>query len=226
MTQNTQAFVKAYEAWRLKTTQQRVDIIKEAGAKLAELTGDADKAIPVFAHLLSHAPELDDSVMLTGATGESNELYIQSRGKTLVVATDSAQPLPMMAQLIAALVAGNPVQISYPNQPEIAEQAVQALRGAGVPAEMLTVLEDFAALNMADLSQVAVTGSIAEVQQLAGQLSQTDGILTQVIAVTDMVGCHEVFAPEYLHRLVTERVKTINTTAIGGNASLLELGAG
>lgn len=34
-----------------------------------------------------------------------------------------------------------------------------------------------------------------------------------------------MLTPDYLYRFVTERVITINTTAIGGNASLLELGA-
>ena len=31
--------------------------------------------------------------------------------------------------------------------------------------------------------------------------------------------------PHYLHRFVTEKTLTVNTTAFGGNASLLELGA-
>jgi delta 1-pyrroline-5-carboxylate dehydrogenase len=39
-----------------------------------------------------------------------------------------------------------------------------------------------------------------------------------------MEGLSEMLTPDYLYRFVTERVRTINTTAIGGNASLLELG--
>jgi delta 1-pyrroline-5-carboxylate dehydrogenase len=35
-----------------------------------------------------------------------------------------------------------------------------------------------------------------------------------------------MFQPDYLERFCTERVKTVNTTAIGGNASLIELGMG
>jgi len=74
------------------------------------------------------------------------------------------------------------------------------------------------------LAQVAVSGSRSEVQAISQELANTDGILTQVISVTDMEGLSEMLTPDYLHRFVTERVKTINTTAIGGNASLLELG--
>ena len=64
----------------------------------------------------------------------------------------------------------------------------------------------------------------SEVQAISQELANTDGILTQVISVTDMEGLSEMLTPDYLHRFVTERVRTINTTAIGGNASLLELG--
>lgn len=74
------------------------------------------------------------------------------------------------------------------------------------------------------LAQVAVSGNRSEVQTISQELANTDGILTQVISVTDMEGLSEMLTPDYLHRFVTERVKTINTTAIGGNASLLELG--
>ena len=74
------------------------------------------------------------------------------------------------------------------------------------------------------LAQVAVAGNQSEVQAISQELAKTDGILTQVIAVTDMEGMSEMLTPDYLYRFVTERVRTINTTAIGGNASLLELG--
>ncbi len=79
-------------------------------------------------------------------------------------------------------------------------------------------------LHIDRLAQVAVSGNGSEIQTISQELAKTDGILTQVIAVSDMEGLSEMLTPDYLHRFVTERVKTINTTAIGGNASLLELG--
>ena len=77
---------------------------------------------------------------------------------------------------------------------------------------------------MERLAQVAVAGSYSEIQHISQTLANSDGILTQVIAVTDMDGLSDMLTPDYLYRFVTERVRTINTTAIGGNASLLELG--
>jgi len=69
-------------------------------------------------------------------------------------------------------------------------------------------------------------GKKEELLQIGKDLSETDGILTQLVPVTDLEGCSEMFQPDYLERFCTERVKTVNTTAIGGNASLIELGMG
>ena len=74
------------------------------------------------------------------------------------------------------------------------------------------------------LAQVAVAGDVKDVQAISQELANTDGILTQVIGMTDTEGLSDMFTLDYLYRFMTERVRTINTTAIGGNASLLELG--
>lgn len=219
---------KAIEAWRLMRVQERADTLTNAFSKLAELTKDSQSAMRVFQHLLTNSKALDDSAMLTGATGESNELYIQARGKTLVVGCQSATFMGVLAQLMAALLTGNEVHLHYPSQPNFCQQVVEILHGMGVLDDVLTIANDSqinVLLQMDNLAQVAVVGTIDEVKKIAVQVSQSDGVLTQVIAITDLVGLSEAFNPDYLYRFTTERVKTVNTTAIGGNASLLELGA-
>ncbi len=191
------------------------------------LTGDANKAKRLFNHLLEAAPSLDEVHRMVGATGESNDLYVTARGKTMVVGSESARAMAVLGQLIAALLTGNEVILHCPSQDEMCNEAAKILYETGISDDVLSVANDsqtITLLHIDRLAQVAVSGNGSEIQTISQELAKTDGILTQVIAVSDMEGLSEMLTPDYLHRFVTERVKTINTTAIGGNASLLELG--
>ncbi|MGM8897829.1 MULTISPECIES: 1-pyrroline-5-carboxylate dehydrogenase [unclassified Psychrobacter] len=215
------------EAWRLLGAVQRATYLEAAVPKLALFTGDANKARRLFNHLLSAAPSLDEVHRMTGATGESNDLYVTARGKTMVVGGESAKTMAVLGQLIAALLTGNEVILHCPSQEEMCVEAAKVLYDTGISDDVLSVANDsqtITLLHIDRLAQVVVAGSAAEVQEVSQTLADTDGILTQVIAVTDMEGLSDMLTPDYLHRFVTERVITINTTAIGGNASLLELG--
>lgn len=215
------------ESWRLLGAVNRAAYLQAAIPRLALLTGDANKAKRLFNHLLSAAPSLDEVHRMTGATGESNDLYMTARGKTMVIGSESARTMAVLGQLIAALLTGNEVILHCPSQAEMSDEAAKVLYEIGVSDDVLSVANDSQTITLLyidRLAQVAVAGNNSEVQAISQELAKTDGILTQVISVTDMDGMSEMLTPDYLHRFVTERVKTINTTAIGGNASLLELG--
>ena len=217
------------EAWRLLGAVPRSAYLEAAIPKLALLTGDANKARRLFQHLLSSAAKLDEVHRMTGATGESNDLYVTARGKTMVIGGESARAMAVLGQLIAALLTGNEVILHCPSQIDMSDEAAKILYNAGISDDVLSVANDSQTVTLLyidRLAQVAVAGSHAEVQEVSQELANTDGILTQVIAVTDMVDFSDMLSMDYLHRFVTERVITINTTAIGGNASLLELGTG
>ena len=217
---------KICEEWRLLSAADRAAFLQAASPRLALLTGNTNKAMRLFLHLIEQAPKLDEVMTMNGATGESNELYLDARGKTMVIGTEEAQALPVLGQMVAALLAGNEVILHYPSQPEICIEAVDILYTAGIKEDVISIANDSQTvilLHIDSLAQVAAVGTSADMQNLATELAKTDGILTQVIAVTDVSGCREMLAPDYLYRFVTERVKTVNTTAIGGNASLLEL---
>lgn len=215
------------EAWRLLSAVERATYLQAAVAKLALLTGDANKAKRLFTHLLNAAPMLDDVQRMTGATGESNDLYVTARGKTMVIGGESARAMAVLGQLVAALLTGNEVILHCPSQSEMCVEAAKILHDTGISDDVLSVANDSQTITLLyidRLAQVAVADNQSEVQAISQELAKTDGILTQVIAVTDMEGMSEMLTPDYLYRFVTERVRTINTTAIGGNASLLELG--
>nr|WP_317198934.1 1-pyrroline-5-carboxylate dehydrogenase [uncultured Psychrobacter sp.] len=215
------------ESWRLLGAVNRAPYLEAAIPKLALLTGNATKAKRLFHHLLNAAPKLDEVERMTGATGESNDLYMTARGKTMVIGGESATTMAVLGQLIAALLTGNEVILHCPSQYEMCDEAAKILYDTGISDDVLSVANDAQTVTLLyidRLAQVAVAGNTSEIQEISQTLADTDGILTQVIPVSDMDGLSEMLTPDYLHRFMTERVITINTTAIGGNASLLELG--
>lgn len=215
------------EAWRLLGAVNRAPYLEAAIPKLALLTGDVNKARRLFSHLLTAAPTLDASQLMKGATGESNELYMTARGKTMVIGTESTRAMAVLGQLIAALLTGNEVILHCPSQNEMCIEAAKILYDTGLSEDVLSVANDsqlVTLLYIDRLAQVAVAGSLQDMQNISQELANTDGILTQVIGMTDTEGLSDMFTLDYLYRFMTERVRTINTTAIGGNASLLELG--
>ncbi len=218
------------ELWRLLPAMKRAEYLQSATDTLVKLLDNKPKARKAIKHILKQATQLDKRTMLKGATGESNELYNQARGKTLVMGLKEAEKLPILVHVISALLTGNQVGIYSSGEDNFAEKVVDILIENGLSEAVIY-------LNIADskekidemvndkrLAQVGVVGTIEEVKALSAKFSQTDSILTQIIPIIDQENLSEIFSPDYLHRFSTERVMTINTTAIGGNASLLELG--
>ncbi|PNK59881.1 1-pyrroline-5-carboxylate dehydrogenase [Psychrobacter sp. FDAARGOS_221] len=217
------------ETWGAMEAVQRSIILTEACRKLAAITSNPDKAQRLFTHILNQAEHLDQINRLSGATGETNDLYFAPRGKVMIVGTDQADSVPVLGQLVAALLAGNEVILRYQRDEALCDQAITILQQAGVLEGVMSTANDaelVTLLHIYRLAVVGLVGSLDEAVEVGQELAQSDGIITQLVAVTDMAGCHEMFEPEYIERFTTERVKTVNTTAIGGNASLIELGMG
>lgn len=217
------------EAWAQLGAVKRSIILTEASRKLADISPNGEQAQHLFNHLLAQAQKLEEVMRLEGATGESNDLYLAPRGKTMVLATESANPIAFLGTLVAALLTGNEVFLRYPSRQQLCEDAMAVLNESGVYAGVMSITNDSELTTLLNISRLAVVGAVGtpqELLQIGKDLSETDGILTQLVAVTDLGSCSEMFQPDYLERFCTERVKTVNTTAIGGNASLIELGMG
>ncbi|MCV6606308.1 MAG: hypothetical protein OIF34_13470, partial [Porticoccaceae bacterium] len=156
-----------------------------------------------------------------GPTGEANVLFTAGRGLFVLAADDQAHRCAMVGQLAAALLAGNVViMLSHDNLAQQLTKAgcpqhvVQTLDNTSVPAELI---------SQPQLAGVAITS--ATVAELNRQLAARDGNLAQLVCETDVNALSSIASPHYLLRFITERTRTDNTTAVGGNATLLELGA-
>jgi RHH-type proline utilization regulon transcriptional repressor/proline dehydrogenase/delta 1-pyrroline-5-carboxylate dehydrogenase len=137
---------------------------------------------------------------LPGPTGESNRLSLVPRGTVLCLGPDAET---VMDQTVQALRAGNAVLAVAPG----AGKALAALMDAGLPVTTLDGRLDPAAIADLALDAVAYLGGEADMR---GALASREGaILPLISARLDPVA--------YAH----ERVVCIDTTAAGGNATLL-----
>jgi RHH-type proline utilization regulon transcriptional repressor/proline dehydrogenase/delta 1-pyrroline-5-carboxylate dehydrogenase len=146
---------------------------------------------------------------LPGPTGEANRFNLMARGTVLCLGPDEES---LLAQVIQALAAGNAVLAIAPK----ATAALHALKSLKAPLAILDGELDLDALETVDLHLVALQPSSSEhLKRVKAQLAARTGPIINVVT--------ERLAPvQYCH----ERTVCIDTTAAGGNASLLaEIGA-
>jgi RHH-type proline utilization regulon transcriptional repressor/proline dehydrogenase/delta 1-pyrroline-5-carboxylate dehydrogenase len=182
--------------------------------------------------------EFTTPMQMAGPTGERNELSFWPKGTVACVAMDSQSAIgTLIVQTGAALAAGNTAVLCHPES-GAAEAVAAVLHKAGVPEWVVQAvpsgndgtLEDLVSATPIEVIAFAGEGSTA--RAVSATLADTDGPLRPLIlfretpeAGEDMVGQGQPVAssPHYLHRFVHERSLSIDTTASGGNASLLSI---
>ncbi|WP_026379413.1 bifunctional proline dehydrogenase/L-glutamate gamma-semialdehyde dehydrogenase PutA [Afifella pfennigii] len=163
-------------------------------------------------------PQIAGILALPGPTGEANRLGLHARGVALCLGGEAGGAL--LAQTVTALVAGNRVVIPASR----ADEAVLALAGAlgeiVRPKRLIVFVQGEPEELAARLPRLGLVAY--EVQQAPGDetarrirlaLAGRQGARVPLVSLADGVA---LFA--------TERVVSIDTTASGGNASLLTLG--
>ena len=137
---------------------------------------------------------------LSGPTGETNTLYLRPRGRVACIADTESE---LADQVRAAVATGN-----------VALLPASALgkRVRGMITQGCELVPDLLA---AQPDVVLFAGNAAAAQELRRKLSELPGQIVPL--VVSGIGGYD------MTRLVSERTITINTTASGGNASLLSL---
>lgn len=188
---------------------------------------DRDKPSPAFAALAEWAfanrfgtlaqrcaacrtySPLAHTLHLPGPTGERNELRFVPRGKLACLATSEEA---LLEQIAAVLATGNSPIL---DQSVLSRTARQKLPTA--TRAVVSMTED--PLSDPDLAGVLFEGSPAAAITLRERLAGREGAILPCISPQDS----DTRYP--LYRLLHERVTTINTTAAGGNTSLMMLGS-
>ena len=164
-----------------------------------------EKIAQLAEHYLRHNP-YKISMLLPGPTGENNTLSFAPRGAIFCVASTVSG---LLNQLAAVLATGNlPVM-----PPESAQ-----LLPAGLPAALknaIQVAEAEQALAQYHL-QIALVEGKANLNKYRTNFAAHDGAIVALISMQEN-------SQLPLWRLVAERALCINTTAAGGNASLMTL---
>jgi RHH-type proline utilization regulon transcriptional repressor/proline dehydrogenase/delta 1-pyrroline-5-carboxylate dehydrogenase len=143
-------------------------------------------------------------IPLPGPTGERNTLAFVPRGEVACIANDEAV---LLEQIAAVLATGNRVLLEGGLMPAtLVDTLPPAL------CEQLRIEPDW---THAAIAAVLYAGSAAEAYRLRNELAARDGPRVPLITATG-----RNFP---LYRLTTERVVSVNTTAAGGNASLMTL---
>ncbi len=152
-----------------------------------------------------HQSLLGTTIALPGPTGEHNTLSFAARGPILCAASEIGV---LLNQLLAVFATGNSAVVLARSSDLIP---------AGLPASVREELTVVDSVDAAEHFQLALVQS-SLLANLRPVLAARDGAVIGVIETSE-----EAALP--LWRLVAERAVCVNTTAAGGNASLMTLGA-
>lgn len=153
---------------------------------------------------IAAAASLDfGQVDLPGPTGEANTLSLAPRGRVLCLGPDTET---LLAQTIQALAAGNAVLAVAPGAPA----ALSALTGKGLPLAAIDGRPDPVEARSLRVDVVAFSGTPEAARIVRKVIADRAGPIVPLVS--------EVLNPAaYAH----ERAVCVDTTAAGGNASLL-----
>lgn len=208
---NTALF--AQEQWNALGVAKRVALLQ----RFADQT-------PLASWILERiATQMPEEVALPGPTGEANTLRWEGRGVTALVGDDTAQAQSLLGHVFAVLATGNTlvVQSSLSSIKPVVNDLISALPN-GVVQLIDAKSEELAKVDI--FAAYAFSGTKENESSLNRALSVRGGALAQLISETDFDQFSSQCALDYPWRFVTESTLTVNTTAVGGNATLLELG--
>lgn len=220
-----------WEAWNDLGGQVRADkLLHWADIMSSEISLGLNAAKIAKYQINQGLPLISEEKLMPGPTGESNHLYTSGRGVFIVSCNDVASSVALVGMITSALVAGNCVVISVSAQNiEVANKLLSTLLLACIPTSVVQVapIDSMALLiNEFATAGVVYAGDSAESAKINQQLASREGGLAQLISEVDLSLFSYITDRYYILRFITEKTRTINITAIGGNAALLALGEG
>lgn len=213
---------QVFEAWNALGVQGRAEKLEQAIFSLSH-----EQAQMARWQLTNARHEIGEAQVMPGPTGESNVLSTHGRGAFLTAVQSNLineqTSIGLIGQVFAALVAGNPIITVGPDGQALMDQMAKFLPEGVIQNVAESAMDSI--VEATDLAGVAIVCDVQKAQQLSQQLAQKTGLLCQLVEETNVGSLSTIAAPHYILRFVTEQTVSTNTTAIGGNATLLELGS-
>ena len=212
--------------WTFTPLNDRISVLRQLLAKLSSnsVVVEQESELPQVLtsareQLLFIEKQLEKPTVLPGPTGESNILYQESRGTLACVRCTDTPFSFWMLSVISSLATGNTVVALVADEYlDEAESIRHSMITSGLPEGVFQVTRMGhlpTLLNANELAGAVVNNSSA-IKQLVGEtLAARKGAILPLITAYNNQNLFE--------RLVTEKTITIDTTAAGGNASLMTM---
>jgi RHH-type proline utilization regulon transcriptional repressor/proline dehydrogenase/delta 1-pyrroline-5-carboxylate dehydrogenase len=214
--------------WSFTELNTRTSVLRQLLAQLAAnkvvLAQESElpsTLVAARAQLLMIEKALAAPTLLPGPTGESNSLVLESRGIVTCLRCEATPFTFWMMSIISAIAAGNcVVALVDKKYLDEAEAISSILMQTGLPTGVFQVaqLGHLPRLLSHQYLAGAVVDNASPLKKLIGEkLAARQGAILPLITAYTNKGLFQ--------RLVTEKTITIDTTAAGGNASLMTMEA-
>ena len=202
----------AMTQWQTTSIDRRLEIIGQSQTH----------AVPQLA-LIARA-KLAEPIQLPGPTGEDNRLSLHGRGLIVLVVRSQDSLLEAKKQIAAALLCGCAVIVTAGRNQESALNAVQQdYRRAGLAKVLIQIepMAGLAALAQDNAVEAVMANTVAtDSSPLRQVMAQRNG---SIIPLIEWPKNDEGYTYHWLLSLLSERTRTENLVAKGGNTQLFNL---
>jgi len=212
--------------WRLTDLNTRISCVRQLLAKIShveivdDLADDLNSTISTArSQLISIEKRLKKPEQLPGPTGESNIIYLENRGNIICYADENVSFNFWVQSIVTALATGNTVitvvsNLFYQEALAFRDKFIATGANEGVfQVAKQCHLESMLAHPV--LSGVVVDSNSDSKHYISERLAQRSGAILPVIS--------SEYFDNLIQRLLTEKTISIDTTASGGNTSLMTL---
>ena len=204
--------VKAMAQWQVTSIDRRLSIIAKCSAKF----------LPVIESIARE--KLANPIQLPGPTGEDNKLSLFGRGVMVLIVTKNDLAAEAEKQIICALLCGCPLIIVADQSHKTALETTQAnYLQAGLAAELLQIepIESLTTLIQNNSVEGLIANSLdTDSSALRQLMTQRSG---SIIPLIEWPENNEGFNYHWLLWFLSERTRTENLVARGGNTQLFNL---
>ncbi|MFT5755729.1 MAG: RHH-type proline utilization regulon transcriptional repressor/proline dehydrogenase [Alteromonadaceae bacterium] len=216
----------AEQSWRLIDLNTRISNVRQLLAKIAhveivdDLADDLNRTLAAARSQLINIEKLmKKPKQLPGPTGESNIIYLENRGNVLCFADKNTSFHFWVLSIVTALATGNTVvavvsDLFYDEALAFRDKFISTGAAHGVlQVAKLCHLEEM--LKHQALAGVVVDSQCDRKHYISEKLAERAGAILPVIT--------SEYFDNLIQRLLTEKTISIDTTASGGNTSLMTL---
>lgn len=217
----------AWEQWNLTDYTFKSECLLSVCRNLEQEQPELTAVIKY--HLQQAELLIAEPKLMPGPTGETNELYTAGRGICALIVEPDMPWTAIVAQMACAVIAGNAVIVCSDDM--AFNQCIETAIAAALPAHLVHIVayDSYQSVVSSDIRIASFVGSATTELSINRLLAQKDGVIVPFVAETIDTTAEEkeltlAHDPCLVLRFITERTRTINITAVGGNATLLELG--